>query len=589
MAFISGAAHPIAPLRENQSGVPCRLGAASCRFAVRLGIPLLLVGIFFSLPFPISTVLGAEQKAAAPDQPEDAAKTEAAPESAAGQEEEGPWVYIREIRVEGAKILPREEVETVVYPFMGPDRTLKDIEAARGALEKAYRDKGYQTVSVNLPQQLGTGGIITLEVVEAPIGRLNVVGSRFFDTETIRKTVPSLQEGNVPDFNKVQKEIVALNKWPDRRVTPELRPGATPGTFDVDLKVEDTFPLHAKVEYNNRYTANTTKTRLDASVRYDNLWQLGHTAGVAAQVAPENFDDSEVYNAYYLARFGADAPVSLLLQGTIQKSDVATLGGGASLGEGEIIGGRLLFNLEGGPGFYHSANIGLDYKNLEQNLELDGEIVRTPVTYWPVSASYSAALFGEKFETELEASVTWASRRVGSTDLEFDNRRYESSGSFLYFRGSLAHTQKLPLDFQIFAEVQGQASNRPLVDSEQFTVGGLSTVRGYLEAAAVGDNAIAGTIELRSPSLLWWMPKGRDEEEINEWRIFAFVDAAYTQLKEPLPEQTADYRLWSYGAGTTIRLLDYLNASVVIGVPMMTIDTNLKNDPFVSFRFWAEL
>src|SRR5271165_6735986 len=50
--------------------------------------------------------------------------------------------------IDGAKLLPTVEVEAAVYPFLGPGRTAQDIDNARAALEKAYRDHGYQSVVV---------------------------------------------------------------------------------------------------------------------------------------------------------------------------------------------------------------------------------------------------------------------------------------------------------------------------------------------------------------------------------------------------------------------------------------------------------
>src|SRR4029079_8489455 len=74
--------------------------------------------------------------------------------------------YIREYRVEGARRLKSLEVEEAVYPFLGPARTPDDVEQARVALEKVYHDKGFQTVSVVVPQQDPRRGIIRLEVIE---------------------------------------------------------------------------------------------------------------------------------------------------------------------------------------------------------------------------------------------------------------------------------------------------------------------------------------------------------------------------------------------------------------------------------------
>ena len=78
-------------------------------------------------------------------------------------------VYIREFRVRGAEKLPAVAVEEAVYPFLGPGRTKDDVEQARAALEKAYKEKGYETVYVQIPQQQVRGGVIHLEVVEAKV------------------------------------------------------------------------------------------------------------------------------------------------------------------------------------------------------------------------------------------------------------------------------------------------------------------------------------------------------------------------------------------------------------------------------------
>jgi hemolysin activation/secretion protein len=99
---------------------------------------------------------------------------------------------IREYRVAGSKKLTAEEIGEAVYPFLGPMRTEQDVESARAALETAYRDKGFQTVTVEIPPQHGRGGVVVLKVVENRVGRLRVKGSRYFSLEEIKRRAPSL-------------------------------------------------------------------------------------------------------------------------------------------------------------------------------------------------------------------------------------------------------------------------------------------------------------------------------------------------------------------------------------------------------------
>lgn len=491
--------------------------------------------------------------------------------------------FIREFRVRGSKVLPPARVEEAVYPYLGPGRTAEDVEQARAALEKAYQDQGFQTVSVDIPQQEVRGGVVFLQVTENRVGRLRVKGSRYFSLDQIKRGAPSLAEGTVPNFNAVARDIVSLNQMADRRITPTLRPGVEPGTVDVDLNVKDTFPLHGSLELNNRYSANTTPLRLNGAVSYTNLWQLGHTAGFSFQIAPQNLDDAVVYSGYYIARIPGYEWFGLMLQATRQNSNISTLGGGASAGNGVTAGVRLLFTLPAPNtnGFYHSLSVGFDYKHLEQDLILGGIATGSPITYYPVSIDYNAALATEKSTTELSAGVVFGTRGAGSNTGEFDTRRYNADGSFFYLRGDVAHTQDLPWGFQAFGQVQGQASAYPLVDSEQFSGGGLDTVRGYLESTVLGDSALIGSFELRSPSL----PKMFG---VDEWRVYGFVEGGSLTLNDPLPEQASRFDLASIGAGSRVKLLQHLNGSIDLGVPMITQPESPAGSLRATFRVWGE-
>ncbi len=543
-------------------------------------------------------------------------------------------IYIREYRVQGAHQLPPVEVEAAVYPYLGPGRTAVDVEQARAALEKAYQAKGYQTCSVVVPPQQSRGGVVFLQVIEGKVAHLRVNGARYFLPDRIKAQARSLAEGKVVNFNDVSRDIVSLNQLPDRQVTPTLiRPGDEPGTVDIDLNVKDKLPLHGSVELNNRYSADTTPLRINGALSYNNLWQAGHTLGVNFQIAPERSADGQVYSAYYVFRFPTVDWLSLMLTGTKQDSDVSSLGALDVVGRGEIIGGRAIITLPPGKNFYQSASFGMDYKHfgppMQTNVPLtapngalvivNGKTVKVdqPVTYYPISANYNAtwvtpALVAKKGDsksklvlgsvTEFNAGLTFGLRGVGSRDFvgrtapdsnnpnginvsesQFDLTRSGARGNFVYLRGDLSRTQDLPAGLQAYAKVQGQVANEPLLNGEQFAGGGLDTVRGYLESEVLGDNAVVGTVELRSPPLLWFLPAKE-----NEWRVYAFGDAAYLSIRNPLPEQTKRFDLASYGFGSRIHLADHLNGSIDAAFPLISQTTTHAHDFLLTFRVWAE-
>lgn len=514
--------------------------------------------------------------------------TAPSPASASQPEEQAkdtPHFTIQEYQVHGnGHLLSQVEFENAVYPYLGPYRTADDVEQARVALEKAYKNKGYPFVSVEIPQQTIGNGVIVLNVVKNAVGRLRVHGSRYFSLDEIKKEAPSLSEGTVPNFSQVTHDLGILNQISDRQVTPSVHAGILPGTLDVDLNVKDTPPVHGNLELNNRYSVGTTRLRLNGSVDYDNLWQLGHTIGASFQLSPEDLTQVKVFSGYYSARVPDVNWLTLILQGTDQNSNVNTLGGIGVVGKGQTIGGRAVITLPSKTDFFHSISLGFDYKHNNQDLQVAGTDSESPITYYPISASYSSTWLKKGAgETDLNASVTANMRSISSSEAQFALNRFGANGNFIYFRGDVSHTHELPEGFQVYGKVQGQASGQPLISNEQFSAGGLGTVRGYLESEALGDNGILGSLEVRTPSLSTLVGKS-----VDEWRFYLFGDWGLLGIDEPLLEQQSTFQLASVGAGVRIKTLGHLNASLDAGLPLDQGPNTNAYSPKLTFRLWAD-
>lgn len=502
---------------------------------------------------------------------------------------------IDEFRVEGSDNLPQIEVEAAVYPFLGPNRSAQDVEKARAAVEKAYHDKGLQTVSVAVPQQDAQRGFIVLKVTESRVGRLRVKGSRYFDIKNIKDNAPSLKEGTLPNFQDVTKDIVALNRWSDRRITPALRAGVAPGTVDVDLNVEDTYPLHGSIELNNKQSPSTTPLRTSVSMHYDNLWQLGHSMTWTYQVAPMNPKDAMVISGSYLARTEIDW-LSVLVYGLVSDSSVATVGGANVVGPGQVVGGRAVLTLPSRGDLFQTLSLGVDYKDFKQSLKLGSDAFDSPVTYVPLVGTYGATWQGEGRLTQLNATITAGLRGIGSSRDEFDAKRFDATASFITLHADISHTQDFAGGFQLYGKLQGQAADQPLVSSEQFSLGGQDTVRGYLESEVLGDYGVAGTLELRTPNLAQYLEQKLPNpigdpikyNAFDDWRFFAFVDGANARIHEPLTDQQSHFDLASYGVGMRMKTLRYLNSIVFVGVPLTSQQVTVANHPRFSFRVWGE-
>ncbi|MBN6149814.1 ShlB/FhaC/HecB family hemolysin secretion/activation protein [Xanthomonas sp. AmX2] len=490
------------------------------------------------------------------------------------------------------------EIERAVYPFLGPQRSEADVESARAALQTLYADKGLATVAVSVPEQDAGSGLVTLQVSEQRIGRLRVSGAEYFSPDAVARGAPSLKEGAVPNFKDVQRDIVALNQLPDRRVTPDIKPGAAPNTLDVDLNVDDELPLHGSLELNNRSSANTTDLRLNATLRYDNLWQRGHSFSLSAQTAPERPSDARVFSASYLARL-TDSPWSLLAYAVSSDSDVAVLSDFNVIGNGTLAGVRAIRALPARTGFFHSLSLGIDYKHFEEESDFGLTSDSAPIEYYPLNLAYNADWVGERTHSNFSATLTAntgglgiGADRCGNTHCNppasgsFDHKRYNARPNFAHLRLEGSHTRTLGRDFQLFGRAQTQLAAEPLISNEEMSIGGLDTVRGYNESEALGDYGVTAQLELRSPSFAGWFGTSAQEA-----RARAFVDGGYVRIHKPLPEQTPSETLISVGIGATAQVFEHLNGSIDLAAPLSRPggDNAPRQDDFnMLFRLWGE-
>ncbi len=454
---------------------------------------------------------------------------------------------ILEFVIEDNSVLPTLEIERVVYPHLGEKRSIRDVEAARKALEEAYQRLGYQTVFVDVPEQRVVGGVVRLRVVEGRVDRVRVLGARYYALGQIRAVVGEFAPGSVPNFNALQAQLTQVNRLPDRQVTPVLRQGQIPGTVEVDLNVKDQLPLHVDVEVNNRASPFTTDTRLSATVRYDNLWQRQHSLGLTYQVSPENRDEVDVLVGTYLWRFER-SPDVLSVFAVRSNSEVALVGSSTVLGKARIAGLRWIHPLPARGGYFHSINSGLDYKDFGQTNIAAGSSaidVLPPISYVPLSLTYSGTLTRPSSGTQFSGSLTTAPRGLfGNNDREFAGRRVLARAGYFAWKADLLHEHGLGRWLGAYGKLEGQWSGEPLIPNEQFSLGGAESVRGYREAELFGDRGYRATLELRG------YPLGRDKESPRR-SLFLLIgaDGGEVEIVDPQGPQFRRKNLYSLAVG----------------------------------------
>ncbi|HIE0585523.1 TPA: ShlB/FhaC/HecB family hemolysin secretion/activation protein [Pseudomonas aeruginosa] len=509
-----------------------------------------------------------------------------APPAAAGAEPQR-LVDINEYVVRGNTVLDNRAIEAAVYPFLGPQRSLDDIEGARDALQAAYQEKGYQSVYVELPEQQVSGGVVYLQVTETTVGRVRVVGAKHYSPVELREEVPALEEGKVPDFAQVQRELAQVNRTPGRQVLPMVREGQRPGTMDVDLQVEDKNPWHASIGLNNDYSADTRHLRSVVSLGYDNLWQLGHAISLTYFTAPQDQDNAKVWSGSYTAPLSQRWSVQL--SGYQSDSDVATVGSMNVVGQGHSYGVAAIYSLPVTGLWSHSFSFGVDFKDFEEQTRIGGNNDRVPIKYAPLTLGYNGFRYTERSQLALGLSLvagTGSLLGYGDDDEEFDRKRYRAKSGFGVLKGDLNHTLTFGGDWQVATKAAFQLASGPLISNEQFAAGGATSVRGYLAAENTADDGYLLSQEWRTPSLGRFLGK-RAGGYVNDWRFYVFAEGAQLRLQDALPEQDDDFSLASVGIGTRAQLADWLSGSLDWAFPLLEGTNTDKHDSRLHFSVQA--
>jgi len=228
----------------------------------------------------------------------------------------GPAFAVRAYEVEGNTVMPQKMIDGALTNYTGASVSVARLRQGLGELQLLYRNLGFATVSVTLPQQHLTNGVVRVRVIEGRLHDIRVAGNRHFSANNVRRALPSLETNVLLNTRWLQPELDRANANPDRQIYPVIAPGSEPGASDLTLQVKDRLPLHWHFDVDDKSTPGTPLLRMDNAVQYNNLWQYEHQVGLeydfsptlmkTSDTMPRFFDQPAVasYSAFYRAPFG---------------------------------------------------------------------------------------------------------------------------------------------------------------------------------------------------------------------------------------------------------------------------------------------
>jgi hemolysin activation/secretion protein len=249
--------------------------------------------------------------------------------------------------VSGNTLLSAAEVQAAVAPYTGPGRDFGDVQRALEALEDLYHARGYNVVTVQLPEQELNGGVVRLNVIQARLARVSVSGNRWFTEQNIRAGLPTLRPGQTPNLQEVSANLRLLNENPARKVKLNLA-GAQPDQdaddeLEARIEVVDERPWKVMFSADNTGTEATGETHAGVLLQHANLWGRDHVGSIQYTTTAERPDRVAVWSAgYHIPLYTLGDSVDLFA--SYSNVDSGTVNAGifdlAVSGKGAVYGAR---------------------------------------------------------------------------------------------------------------------------------------------------------------------------------------------------------------------------------------------------------
>ena len=423
-------------------------------------------------------------------------------------------IAIKNFQIDGNNLLPEQEVQAVLAPFLGNQQHFTDVQKALEALEAYYRSKGYGEVLINLPEQELSNGTVRLQVLEPQVKSVNVeyanpVLQDYYPESQILASLPDLKAGQALRTRDISRNTQLANENPARQTEVVLRTTDTPGAVDAGVKVNGLPPRKAFATVDNTGTPSTGEYRMGFGIQHANLWGLDHVATFNYMTPIENPSHVNLFSGSYripLYQLGDSIDITAA-KSDVGNSSTSTVAGPLQFsGSGDIYGLNYNLLLPRWGEYTHRIVAGYNYRAYGNSCGISGNPstcgpTSHDITVMPISLTYSAQY--NQQEQSFNFYFTGIHNIPGMShgdQSDFNLVRTGAPADYTFFKAGFNYTALLGADWQMRLAGNAQISPNPLVYVEQFGLAGNALVRGFYEREATRDNGFVLNTELYSPN-----------------------------------------------------------------------------------------
>ncbi len=188
------------------------------------------------------------------------------------------------VRFVGLDAAPAEPLQAIAARWIGKTLSAVEVQSLLNALTTHLRERGLFVAEAYLSRQDMPDGQLEIAVIEGRVGAVHLDlppgarVSRDFAQDILRPLAP----GALVRRGSFDTALLLLNDLPGVRAMPELRAGATPGTADVYVRVEDERIVAGSLRLDNHGIREAGSYQLTGNLRLRNPFGIGDLATVEA-------------------------------------------------------------------------------------------------------------------------------------------------------------------------------------------------------------------------------------------------------------------------------------------------------------------
>lgn len=456
----------------------------------------------------------------------------------------------------------------------GIDRIIDEslLAAIAQVIENFLRQNNYPNATVAIPSQNIADGTLRIVAQLGPdaatvvqqaktatwkIRNINLPQTRWFSDSLLRQKL-RIEQGGLVRFEELDRAIDWTNNNPFRRVRVRLDPVPNTGEADLTVAVQEALPLRLSLTHDNSGNEVLGENRFIASAAYANLWGFDHQLSYQYITT----EKPKIYQGHGLD-YRAPLPWRHFLQFSatylLAKPELAD---GLFLQEGETITADLRYTLPLRAGVNPiDAFASIAFKETNNNLTWDPRasniLVQSNKTdVFQLSFGGSAVLRDRLGAWAVGGSFTYSPGGINSRNgaFPFGETRFGADPEYVYGTLSLQRLLSFKGGWDVSSRLMLHVADDNLIPSEQLSIGGGSSVRGYPENLYAGDRAFVFVTELLSPAIRTSIPRLSKTRGPLETRGVLFYDAANSAAKTPTPFDPPRRPLAAAGLGVRMSL-----------------------------------